>query len=555
MIGRLRLISGFILFVFVLGHFLNHAMGIVSLGAMDAGIKYTVEPWRTLPGTIVITAALTTHVLLAIWSIYQKRTFNIARGEIVQILFGILMPIMLAAHVLSARGAYEVYDLEGGYSFQLYSQWVATPIYGFVNAAALLMVWIHACLGWHFWFRLKTWYHRFKLALFCLALLVPTLALTGIISGGFRVLRLSNSEKWVSRVLKNISNEAEGYTEFVFANEDRIQLGILILLTVLFSIYLFRKAYSALPGGETMTYRDASFKMKRKIKLRSDTTALDLIRLSKIPHASVCGGRGRCSTCRVRIDDGLDDIAVAGDEEKKVLERIGAPPNVRLACQLKPNKNISLTAMLASGATPRDAHNSVLSKHGDEQDVTILFADIRAFTKLSETQLPYDTAFLLNRYFAAMGKAIEESGGHLDKFIGDGVMAIFGIDKPMETGAQEAVLAAKAMSTRLEKLNETLIDDIDEPLKIGIGIHCGKAIVGNMGYNRAVSLTAIGDVVNTASRLESLTKDLDAQLVVSKKTAEFCDFNFSQFTPQKVNIRGRVDALEVHAIQDASLLS
>jgi adenylate cyclase len=153
-----------------------------------------------------------------------------------------------------------------------------------------------------------------------------------------------------------------------------------------------------------------------------------------------------------------------------------------------------------------------------------------------------------------MGRAIEEAGGHLDKFIGDGVMAIFGIDKPLKTGAQEAIMAAKRMSERLEQLNAALLHDIKEPLKIGIGIHSGKAIVGNMGYNKAISLTAIGDVVNTASRLESLNKDLNTQMIVSSKTVQISELDFSDYTAKKVSIRGRADELDVYATVDASKL-
>ena len=553
--GKLRLISGLVLFVFVLGHFINHALGIVSLSAMNSGLKYTVEPWRTSIGTTIFVIALTIHVLLALWSLYSKRTLNMGRGEIVQILLGILIPIMLSAHVLSARGGYEVYGFEEGYAYQLYAQWIANPIYGFIDVAALLVVWIHACLGWHFWLRLKPWYIKIRLLAFSLALIIPVLAITGIVSGGFRVLRLSKSEKWVSRLLENVSKEGNAYIDFIYGNEDKIQLGVLAVIAVLLLIHVVRWLVSALPGGEKLQYRDFSFNSKREVKLRSETSVLDLLRQANIPHASVCGGRGRCSTCRVRVDKGLEDIAPPDANEERVLERIAAAPNVRLACQVKPKKTIAVTALLAPDATARDGFAVTRSHTGDDQEVAILFADIRAFTKLSEAQLPYDTAFLLNRYFAAMGKAIEESGGHLDKFIGDGVMAIFGIDKSLEEGSRDAIIAAKAMSERLEELNKTLTDDIAEPLRIGIGIHCGRAIVGNMGYNRAVSLTAIGDVVNTASRLEGLTKEFQVQLIVSKKAADLSGLNATGFPSHETSIRGRLDPLQIHTIKNASVLA
>lgn len=555
MVGKLRLISGLVLFVFVLGHFINHTLGIVSLSAMDNGLKYTVEPWRTPIGTFILGLAFSVHVGLAVWSLYLRRTFKMRRGEALQLVLGFLIPLVLASHVMATRGGHEAFGLEEGYSFHLYAQWINDPFKGLLTSLALLVVWVHACLGWHFWLRLKPWYHKVRVIAFAFALAIPLLALAGIISGGFRVLRISRNEKWVTRLLDKITNEASLFPDFVLSNAGIIQYSVLGTVSLIFVVYFIRKLLSLMPGGVALHYRDVTLARKHEVKLRSGSSVLDLLKQENIPHASVCGGRGRCSTCRVRIDDGSDLIASPSGEEQKVLNRIGAPPNVRLACQIVPVNTISVTALLHPQASARDGFAAAQSHSGDEQDVAVLFADIRAFTKLSETQLPYDTAFLLNRYFAAMGKAIEDSGGHLDKFIGDGVMALFGIDKPLDVGASEAIAAAKAMSIRLQQLNEILTQDIEEPLKIGIGIHCGKAIVGNMGYNRAVSMTAIGDVVNTASRLENLTKEFEAQLVVSQKTVERSGMDFSNFPSHEASIRGRLDALEIYAVEDASTLS
>src|SRR5205814_7500895 len=134
-------------------------------------------------------------------------------------------------------------------------------------------------------------------------------------------------------------------------------------------------------------------------------------------------------------------------------------------------------------------------------------ADIRGFTALSEGRLPYDIVFVLNRYFAAMGRAVESAGGRVDKFIGDGVMALFGVSNTPEEGCRQALAAARLMSVRLVELNEALRAELNEPLRIGIGIHAGSVIVGEMGYGSATTITAIGDAVNTASRLESLCKE------------------------------------------------
>src|SRR6202023_2277234 len=155
---------------------------------------------------------------------------------------------------------------------------------------------------------------------------------------------------------------------------------------------------------------------------------------------------------------------------------------------------------------------------GSERESAILFADIRGFTGLAEGRLPYDVVFVLNRYFAAIGRAVEAAGGRVDKFIGDDVMALFGIERDAHTGCREALSAARLISARLDELNASLGAELDRPLRIGIGIHCGPAIVGEMGYGNAASITAIGDAVNTASRLETLTKNFPCELFFSDET-------------------------------------
>ena len=159
--------------------------------------------------------------------------------------------------------------------------------------------------------------------------------------------------------------------------------------------------------------------------------------------------------------------------------------------------------------------------------------------------------FVLNRYFNAMGKTIEEAGGRVDKFIGDGVMALFGLESGAAAGARQALEAARTMSVRLEELNRTLEHEIDAPLQIGIGLHLGPVIVGEMGYGPATQLTAVGDAVNTASRLESLCKELGVELVVSEEAVAKARADLSAFPLHEVAIRGRRQPLVVRAVARA----
>ena len=207
--------------------------------------------------------------------------------------------------------------------------------------------------------------------------------------------------------------------------------------------------------------------------------------------------------------------------------------------------------LLPPTSSPRDAGPRPAYHMGEEREIIILFADLRDFTRFSERKLPYDVVFVLNRYFANMGSAVTDAGGHLDKFIGDGVMALFGVDGRPDVGARQSLEAARLMSVRLDELNQSLEAELEEPLRIGIGIHAGPAIIGEMGYGAATSLTAIGDAVNTASRLEAMTKEHRAQLVVSQTVADHAGVDLGGFPSHQLAVRGRTGSIEARVIINA----
>jgi adenylate cyclase len=301
-----------------------------------------------------------------------------------------------------------------------------------------------------------------------------------------------------------------------------------------------------------LTYGEA-----KTVDAPTGLSILEMSRIGGIPHASVCGGRGRCSTCRVRVG-GPDraKLPPASPDEQKVLTRVGAPENVRLACQLRPPPGrYRITPLLPPSAGPVEAYRRQPQAHGGERYVAILFCDLRGFTSISEGRLPYDIVFLLNRYFRATGHAVQAAGGRLDKFIGDGVMAIFGLDSEPEVACRQALDAARRMGLALDDLNEAMSGDLDQPLRIGIGLHAGSTIIGEMGYDRATSLTAIGDTVNVASRLESLTKEYAVELVVSQELVDRAGMDLSAAPRHEVEIRGRQGRLAVRAIKRAAELT
>ncbi len=542
---RLRLISGLILFTYVATHLANHALGIISLPAMDRGRDLFVLIWRSLPGSLLLYGALLIHLGLAYWAIYSRRSLKLPPAEALQLILGLFVPPILVVHILGTRFAAEILGAHDDYIFSLYIYFVGNPAIAWRQAALLLIAWTHGCIGLHFWLRLKPWYGRLRQAAFGLALVWPLVSLFGFWMAGRSVMRLAEDPDWLAREAARVNfPDAEGVA-LIYQLEGWILLSLsgLLLLTLL------------LRGLRRLRRRDRrqiTYPGGRRVTTAAGITILEASREAGIAHASVCGGRGRCSTCRVRVGQGLAALAPPSESEIRVLARIGAAPDVRLACQTAVTADLDVVPLLPPDALPRESFARPGYLVGEEREIAILFADLRGFTTLSEDKLPYDVVFILNRYFAAMGGAIEAAGGRVDKFIGDGIMALFGIDGGVEQGSREALAAARQMAQQLDELNRTLVHDLPSPLRMGIGIHSGAAIVGEMGYGRATSVTAIGDSVNTASRLEALTKEYGAQLVLSEPLALHAGVELDAFERHEIEVRGRSGKLAIRVLPQAA---
>jgi len=547
MIGRVRLATGLTLFFYVLTHNLNHALGLISLDAMEWGRGPFLAFWRFLPIEILFLLAAVTHFLLGVRALYNRHSLHMPFWEGAQIVLGVSIPPLLMLHFLGTVVAHQVFGIDDAYDETILAL-ISSPGFTATQIAAVLITWIHGCIGIAYWLRLKPWFPKARITLFALALLIPTLALLGFAEAAREVSRLMLEPGWFHDLVQRRHLPGGDAVARLYAWRDNGLIGYaVILVAVVAARYL--RVLGVRHRAIRVVYPDGS-----TVNIQPGTTILEASRIGGIPHASVCGGRGRCSTCRVRILAGDATLPPPSLDELKVLARVGAAPGTRLACQAKPAGYIKVAPLLPPSAGPRQALAQSDSHSGKEQEIAVLFADLRDFTRFSERQLPYDVVFLLNRYFRAMGEAVIAAGGHLDKFIGDGVMALFGIDGRPEIAAAQAIDAARRMAQNLAELNIGLGDELKQPLKIGIGIHFGPAIVGEMGFGDAQSLTAIGDTVNIASRLETATKELGAQLVVSDIVAKAAEIGTGIGEKHEIDIRGRSTKLNVLAIGDASRL-
>jgi adenylate cyclase len=173
---------------------------------------------------------------------------------------------------------------------------------------------------------------------------------------------------------------------------------------------------------------------------------------------------------------------------------------------------------------------------------------------MAEHKLPYDVVFVLNRYFEAVGTAITGAGGVTNQFTGDGVMALFGIAGGPAAGARQALAAARAMVERVAALSAELAADLPAPLRIGIGVHAGPAVVGQMGWGPSFYLTAVGDTVHVAARLEQATKDYDAELVVSEDVARHAGVDLARFPRHDLAVRNRAGRIGVRVVAHVAAL-
>ncbi|MCC3469749.1 MULTISPECIES: adenylate/guanylate cyclase domain-containing protein [unclassified Microcoleus] len=263
----------------------------------------------------------------------------------------------------------------------------------------------------------------------------------------------------------------------------------------------------------------------RAIEIDDDDIILEASLRAGIPHTHACGGSARCSTCRVLIVEGLEFCSPRNSAEDELAQKLRLEPEIRLACQTQVAGGKVILRRLAIDSEDLETFNDEIAGNlisapvGQEKKIAILFADIRGFTAFAESLLPYDVIYLLNRYFQKMGYVINRNGGMINNYMGDGFMALFGLENS-EKAAEQAVRAGVEMLEELDKLNPYFETLYSHRLRIGIGIHCGLAVVGNLGAKKNQTVTAIGDAVNFASRIEAANKQVGTSLLISEETYE-----------------------------------
>ena len=546
------MITGVVLFAFLISHFLNHAMGNISLDAMEEALNTHHSIWGEKPGKAIFYLAALVHTALGIWMLYERRQFRYGAIEATQLVLGLSIPVLIIAHVADARLAYDLFGNEKYYS-QLFAFYTMSRPY------MLPLQYPGADRG------MDTRLHR-PLFLVSAAAMVPAHRAAAARAcraaagrGGARHLSghknrpaaLPVAEQWRAETL---SVKHVGTREHR-VSLDRITQGFLIGYAGLLVLVLAARGVRALRERRAGLIR-LSYGEGKTVRVPKDLTILEASLLHNVPHASVCGGRARCSTCRIRIIGDCSLLPEPSRREAFVLERVGAGDNpaIRLACQLRPMRDLSFFRIFPPQTSMSLMRAGIPARNGQERYLVSMFVDMRGSTKLAETRLPFDTVFIINRFLAAVSQAVVASGGEPNQFVGDGQLALFGLKTDPATACRQAIMAAGRIAQNIAELNEFLRGDLKEPLRFGIGIHGGEVIIGDIGSPGHIVFTALGDPVNVTARLQDMTKAHNCEVIISDEVRERAGLPDDALPSTEVSIRGRNEPMLIRTVTDAATL-
>jgi adenylate cyclase len=546
-VRSVRLTTGLVVFTYVGTHLLNHSLGNISLAWMERDLLVQKFIWQGWLGTAVLYSALVTHFFLGLWALYERRSLHWTPGEVAQLVLGFCIPPLLANHLVNTRVAFAEFGLNKGYAQLLYSFWIDSPFFGRVQLTLLVVAWLHGCYGIWFWLRLKPWFGAWRSVLLSAAVLLPVLALLGFLQSGREVIALAQDPLWRAAAIRPTitGTGLQNHWLAELRNDFLLFVGGALLLVL--AARLVRAVRERRIGRLCITYPDG-----RTVFAPLGFSVLEASRMAGVPHASSCGGRARCTLCRVRV---LSDVPLPApaEAERRVLERLGADSQtVRLACQLRPTHDLSVWPLVPPAASTTFLHRRQRDVMPQERFAAFMFVDMRDSTRLAAAQLPFDSLFVVSRFLSAVSSAVVQAGGLPNQFLGDAVLAIFGLSSEPSTACRQALGAVPLVAANINELNAALEQQQQAKIRFGIGLHCGRAVMGEIGFREHVTFTAIGDPLNVASRLEELTKELACEAIVSEQVFRHAGVSAAGLPQLAARLRGRDDLVPVRVLSKAT---
>ena len=541
----LRLSTGLLLFSFATSHFLNHAIGILRLDIMEAVRLVLIWPWRTAVGQTLLYGSFFVHGGLRLRAIYRRRHLRIPKGELWQLLLGLSIPPLVIIHAVNVRLGHFLFDLDLTYPRVLYRYWILSPTVGLgptIRASSRLVdprVPRAAQLAAEF----RTWYRERLPILAVLATLVPLLAVIGILDAG----RDLDTKALIDQgFLAHLDVQTKAQSARLGTIADGLILGYLGLVAAVFALRGVRAWHERQFRGVTIRYpRGEEAIVPRGFSI------LEASRWAGIAHMSMCGGRGRCSTCRILVTGGLEHLPHPNVVERTMLVWIGAGHGVRLACQVRPRHSVDVVPLLTAQCGVA-RHRPILSAASEEREIAAFFIDLRNSTGLADGRLPYDAFYVIDRYISEVTRAIETHGGCVTSVAGDGIMCFFGAGCDPAAASRRAVLAIRDVWHSLALLHDEFETAFDFPLRFGAGCHLGLAVVGTLPGRDGTQF--LGEVGNIAARLETLTKELGCTVILSRAVIERAGFLVPKPESHRVRIKNVTAEIEMVVFRSPSQL-
>jgi adenylate cyclase len=549
-VRQVRLACGLIMFAYIFSHFFNHALGNISFDLMQAWLWYHIRWWRIPAVNITLYTAAAIHFSLGLWALYQRRHFRYTAAEITQLLLGLSIPLWLASHLGGQRVAGWLYDLPPFlYPNPLFGYWTTRQHMIAVQFILLTVAWTHACIGLYFWLRMKPFFRWAAPILLSIAVLLPPLAMLGTHQGAQEVIRRAKDPAWRAQNIKPFPRDKRDFIDTIML--FYFPIGYAAAIVLVFAARGVRSLNERRRGTFMVSYPG------RQVRVPKGLSVLEASLRFKVPHASVCGGRARCSTCRIKVVSDRSALPKPSGRESFVLARVGATrdPSIRLACQLRPHTDIAVIPVMPPNVGADFVRSRQRVHVGEEHFVVSMFVDMRGSTSLSEGRLPFDIVFLINRFVETVSRAITDAGGEPNQFVGDGVLALFGLNADPPTACRQALRAAALIESNVAHLNHQFATEVSEPVQYGIGIHAGEVIVGDIGFRGRTVFTALGDSVNVAARLQDLTKRLGVRAVISEEVCSLAGLPADALTRTEVEIRGHEKQMSVRTTDDPTVLA
>jgi adenylate cyclase len=496
----LRLVSGLVLFAYVTLHLTCHALGLVSLEAAETALRATVLLWHSVPGTVLLYGAAAVHVGLALHAVYERRTLRMPPLQALRIVLGLVMPIALIGHFVGTRYAFEHFGLPAEYARIAAGIWAAG---GQGLALGLLAPgWLHGCLGLRFAFGSRRAWQRGRTVLFGIALLLPVLAALGFVTMGRELTGPDGAGRALAQPTAT-QGKALG------AMRDDALDAYLAVIALVAALRLVRRFDER--------RRNAVIRIaypNREVVVPRGWTVLEASRSHGIPHQSICGGRARCTTCRVRVVDGAAHCPPPGADEARTLERIGAPESQRLACQLRPTGDIAVEPLVA--VAPTGWRQEPPRRPTAERELALLFFEVKGHGASRPDHSAHDVIYALDRFDAIVGKAIQASHGLPCRRTGDSTLALYGVDGDLEGAVRRAFETTRRIAERADQLAERLDRELGLDVEFTVGLHVGTVVVGTIGAGETRMVSAIGPGIDAVERLQQLALAAGLRQVVSR---------------------------------------